>query len=84
MPINVKIIAKDLILDAELFDTQYSKRSLKSFLSRNDRTSGVISSIPRFLVKMPLDETAKTTVKAGDMGSDPRGTLLPYSSDLCP
>ena len=76
MPTKVKVIAGDLILDAELFDTQCAK-AIAGILP--------IETIPNewgdefyfeISVKMPLDETATTKVKVGDIGFWPPGNAL--------
>ena len=76
MPIKVKIIKKDLILDAELFDTQCAK-AIAGILPIETRSNEwgdeFYFEIP---VKMPLDDTATTTLKAGDIGFWPPGNAL--------
>ena len=76
MPTNVKIITKDHILDAELFDTQCAK-AIAGILPIEQRSNEwgdeLYFEIP---VKMPLDETATTTVKVGDIGFWPPGNAL--------
>jgi len=76
MPTKVKVITGDLILDAELFDTQCAK-AIAGILP--------IETIPNewgdefyfeISVKMPLDETATTKVKVGDIGFWPPGNAL--------
>ena len=76
MPTNVKIITKDHILDAELFDTQCAKaiaRILPIEKRSNEWGDELYFEIP---VNMPLDETATTTVKVGDIGFWPPGDAL--------
>jgi hypothetical protein len=76
MPIKVKIIKKDLILDAELFDTQCAKaiaENLPIETRSNEWGDEFYFEIP---VKMPLDETATSMVKAGDIGFWPPGNAL--------
>ena len=76
MPIKVKIIKKDLILDAELFDTHCAK-AIAGILPIETRSNEwgdeFYFEIP---VKMPLDDTATTTLKAGDIGFWPPGNAL--------
>ena len=76
MPTKVKIIKKDLILNAVLFDTQCAKAIagiLPIETRANEWGDEFYFEIP---VKMPLDETATTTVKAGDIGFWPPGNAL--------
>jgi hypothetical protein len=76
MPTNVRIIAKDHILDAELFETQCAK-AIAEILPIEKRSNEwgdeLYFEIP---VKMPLDGTATTSVKAGDIGFWPPGNAL--------
>jgi uncharacterized protein len=76
MPTKVKIIKKDLILNAVLFDTQCAKAIvgiLPIETRSNDWGDEFYFEIP---VKMPLDETATTAVKIGDIGFWPPGNAL--------
>ena len=76
MPTKVKVIAGDLILDAELFDTQCAKAIagiLPIETSSNEWGDEFYFEIP---IKMPHDETATTRVKVGDIGFWPPGNAL--------
>jgi hypothetical protein len=76
MPTKVKIIKKDLILNAVLFDTQCAKAIAGIFpieTRSNEWGDEFYFEIP---IKMPLDETATTAVKAGDIGFWPPGNAL--------
>jgi len=76
VPTKVKIIKKDLILDAELFDTHCAKAIagiLPIEARSNEWGDEFYFEIP---VNMPVDETATTTVKAGDIGFWPPGNAL--------
>ena len=84
MPTKVKIIKKALILNAELFDTRCAKAFagiLPIETRSNEWGDEFYFEIP---VKMPLDETATTTVKAGDIAFWPPGKALPSFSDPRP
>ncbi len=76
MPTRIKIITMDHILDAELFDTQCAK-AISGILPIEKRSNEwgdeLYFEIP---VKVPLDETASTTVKVGDIGFWPPGNAL--------
>ncbi len=76
MPIKIKIIAKDIVLDAELFDTA-SARAIAGALpietTPNEWGDEFYFDIP---VKLPPDETATTKVKVGDIGYWPPGSAL--------
>jgi len=76
MPTKVKIIKKDLILNAVLFDTQCAKEIagiLPIETRSNEWGDEFYFEIP---IKIPLDETATTTVKIGDIGFWPPGNAL--------
>lgn len=73
---TIRIIIRDIILDAELFDTETAKK-IKNVLP--------IETIPQewgdefyfeIPVKMPLDETATAGVRVGDIGYWPPGNAL--------
>jgi hypothetical protein len=76
MPMKIKITVKDITLDAELLDTRCGK-AISEVLPVETRPSEwgdeFYFEIP---VKMPLDETATTAVKAGDIGFWPPGNAL--------
>ena len=76
MSVKVKIIVKDIILDAELLDTKTAKaiaEALPIETRPNEWGEEFYFEIP---VRMPLDETATTTVKVGDIGYWPPGNAL--------
>jgi hypothetical protein len=76
MPTKIKIIIKDIILDAELFDTRCAKAiaaALPVEARPNEWGDEFYFEIP---ATMPLDETASTTVKSGDIGFWPPGNAL--------
>lgn len=73
---KVKIIIKDLILYANFFDTKTSKEILKILpLEAMPEEWGdeFYFEIP---LKMPLDETATTSVEIGDIGYWPTGNAI--------
>jgi len=73
---KIKIRIKDIVLDAELSDTNAAK-SIASALpietKPNEWGDEFYFEIP---VKMPLDETATTKVAVGDIGYWPPGKAL--------
>jgi hypothetical protein len=76
MPTKIKIMIKDIILDAELFDTKCAA-AIAAALPLETRPSEwgdeFYFGIP---LKMQLDETATTKVKIGDIGFWPPGNAL--------
>ncbi len=76
MPTKIKIIIKDIILEAELFDTRCA-RAVADVLPVDTRPNEwgdeFYFEIP---VKIRLDETATTSVKSGDIGFWPPGNSL--------
>lgn len=73
---KIKILIKDITLDAELFDTKTAKAIADAL---------PVESIPQewgdefyfeIPVEMPLDETATLKVKVGDIGYWPPGKAL--------
>lgn len=76
MPTPMKIIVKDMGLDAELFDTKTAQAiadALPIETMPNEWGDEFYFEIP---VKMPLDDTATTKVKVGDIGYWPPGNAL--------
>jgi hypothetical protein len=76
MPTNVKIIVKDITLEAELFDTACAKavsEKLPLEAVPNEWGDEFYFEIP---VKSPLDETATRMVKIGDIGYWPPGQAI--------
>lgn len=73
---KIKIIIKDVLLEAELFDTK-TAREIANILPIETRPEEwgdeFYFEIP---VEMPLDETATTRVKVGDIGYWPPGNAL--------
>ena len=76
MPVKIKIAAKDIVVDAELFDTATAKAigaALPIEVEPNEWGNEFYFEIP---VKMPMDETATTKVAIGDIGYWPPGNAL--------
>jgi hypothetical protein len=73
---KIKITAKDIVLDAELFDTA-TARAIADVLpieaEPNEWGEEFYFEIP---VRIPLDETATTKVSIGDIGYWPPGSAL--------
>jgi hypothetical protein len=73
---KVKIIKKDLVLDTELFDTQCAK-AIAGLLPIETRSNEWGDEFYfEITVKMQLDETPTTTIKAGDIGFWSPGNAL--------
>ena len=76
MPTRIKINIKDVVLDAELFDTPCA-RAIADILPVETRPNEwgdeYYFEIP---VKMPLDASATTKVTVGDIGYWPPGNAL--------
>ena len=74
--VKIKIAAKDIVLEAELFSTATAK-SIAAVLpidtEHNEWGDEFYFEIP---VTMPLDETATTKVSIGDIGYWPPGSAL--------
>jgi len=76
MPVRIKINIEDIVLDAELFDTECAKaiaNMLPIETRPNEWGDEFYFEIP---VKIALDETATTKVKIGDIGYWPSGSAL--------
>ncbi len=76
MPVRIKINIEDIVLDAELFDTECAKaiaNMLPIETRPNEWGDEFYFEIP---VKTALDETATTKVKIGDIGYWPPGSAL--------
>ena len=76
MPVSIKIAVKDIVLDAELFDTATAKSiagTLPIDAKPNEWGDEFYFEIP---VRMPPDETATTKVSVGDIGYWPPGNAL--------
>jgi hypothetical protein len=76
MPTKIKIVVKDIILEAELFDTPCAKAiaaALPIETSPNEWGDEFYFEIP---VQHGLDKTATTKVKVGDIGFWPPGNAL--------
>lgn len=76
MPVRIKISIEDIVLDAELFDTECAKaiaNMLPIETRPNEWGDEFYFEIP---VKTALDETATTKVKIGDIGYWPSGSAL--------
>jgi len=76
MPTKIKISIKDIVVDAELFDTACAK-TIAAVLPLETRPNEwgdeFYFEIP---VKRALDETATTQVKVGEIGFWPPGNAL--------
>lgn len=73
---KIKIIIKNITLDAELFDTKTARaiaNALPIETSPEEWGDEFYFEIP---VEMPLDETATARVKVGDIGYWPPGNAL--------
>jgi hypothetical protein len=76
MPVKIKISVKDIVLDAELFDTATAKAiagELPIEAKPNEWGDEFYFEIP---VRMPPDETATAKVSVGDIGYWPPGNAL--------
>ena len=76
MPAWIRITVRDITLNAELFDTTCAKKiveALPIIANPNEWGDEFYFEIP---VNTPLDETATTKVKAGDIGYWPPGRAL--------
>lgn len=76
MSVKIKIATKDIVLDAELFNTATAKSiadALPIEAEPNEWGDEFYFEIP---VRMPLDETATTKVSIGDIGYWPPGNAL--------
>jgi hypothetical protein len=76
MPIKINIIIKDITLEAELFDTPCARAiagALPISAAPNEWGDEFYFEIP---VAEPLDNTATTAVKVGDIGYWPPGNAL--------
>jgi len=76
MPVKIKIAIKDIVLEAELFDTATAKAvaaSLPIEAKPNEWGDEFYFEIP---VSMPLDDSATTKVSVGDIGYWPPGNAL--------
>lgn len=76
MPTYIRIIAKNILLDAELFDTECARAiagTLPLEVIPNEWGDEFYFEIP---VERGLDDTATTDVKVGDIGYWPQGTAL--------
>lgn len=73
---TIRIIINDIILNAELFDTETAKAIIKALpieTSPQEWGDEFYFEIP---VTMPLDESATTEVRVGDIGYWPPGNAL--------
>jgi len=76
MTVKIKIAIKDIVLDADLFDTACAKSieaALPIITAPNEWGDEFYFEIP---VTEPLDDTATTSVKVGDIGYWPPGNAL--------
>lgn len=73
---KITIRVKDIVLDAELFDTATAKavaRALPLEVKPNEWGDEFYFEVP---VRLPLDDTATTKVAVGDVGYWPPGNAL--------
>ncbi len=76
MSIKIKILAKDVVLDAELSDTATARAiaaALPIEANPDEWGDEFYFAVP---VRMPLDETATTKLSIGDIGYWPPGNAL--------
>jgi hypothetical protein len=76
MSVQIKIATKDIVLDAELFDTPCARSiaaALPIITAPNEWGDEFYFEIP---VAEPLDDTATISVKVGDIGYWPPGNAL--------
>jgi uncharacterized protein len=76
MPVKIRIAVKDIVLDAELFDTATAKAVAGALPIRAEPHEWGDEFYFEIPVSMPLDETATTGVSAGDIGYWPPGNAL--------
>jgi hypothetical protein len=76
MPMKIRIIVNDVALDAELFNTPCAKAiagAVPIIAAPNEWGDEFYFKMP---VDQPLDKTATTKVKVGDIGYWPPGNAL--------
>jgi hypothetical protein len=76
MSVKIRITVKDIVLDAELFDTATARAvadALPLEVKPNEWGDEFYFEVP---VRMPLDGTATTKVEVGDVGYWPPGNAL--------
>ena len=76
MPVRIRVIKKDIVLDAELFDTETAKAvaaALPIEVEPEERGDEFYFEIP---VRVGLDDTATRKVSVGDIGYWPPGSAL--------
>jgi hypothetical protein len=76
MPTKIKIKIKNISLEAELYDTACAETIADILPIETTPNEWGDEFYFEIAVKMPLDETATTKVKAGDMGFWPPGNAL--------
>lgn len=76
MPDRVRIIIENREIRAELFDTECAKRILESLPIESTINEWGDEFYFSCSVEMPLDSTATTKVKVGDIGYWPPGKAL--------
>ena len=76
MPLAVKIIINDLVLEAEFFDTPCAAAIVSALPLKACPKDWGDEFYFTISVAMPLDETATVGVKAGDIGYWPPGNAL--------
>jgi hypothetical protein len=76
MPTKITITIRNISLDAELFDTACAKAIADILPIETTMNEWGDEFYFEIAVKRPLDETATTKVKAGDIGFWPPGNAL--------
>ena len=76
MSVKIKIAAKDIVLDAELFSTATAKSIADALPIEAEPKEWGDEFYFEIPVAMPLDETATTRVAIGDIGYWPPGNAL--------
>ena len=73
---RIRITIKNIVLEAELFDTKTAKAVFEALPVETVPEEWGDELYFEIAVEMPLDETASTKVKVGDIGYWPPGNSL--------
>jgi hypothetical protein len=76
MPTTIRITVKNISLEAELFDTMCAKAIIDVLPIETAPNEWGDEFYFEIVVKKPLDETATSKVRAGDIGFWPPGNAL--------
>jgi hypothetical protein len=76
MPVKIKISVKDIVLDAEPFDTARARAVAGALPIEAEPDEWGDEFYFEAPVRMPLDKTATTEVSVGDIGYWPPGSAL--------